>query len=95
MLVATTNQLHFSEQFSSTDAISLDIANVLEILACSRLSDSGEGAKEWERCESFLNSADLISEPGTGYRNSVIPSCLWRNDRGIWAQQKRRNIMNK
>ena len=40
---------------STIDAISMDIANVLEILACSRLSDSGEGAKEWGRRESAFS----------------------------------------
>ena len=61
MLVATTSQLHFSEQFSSIDAISLLITNVLEILACSRLSDSGEGAKEWERCVSAFSIRRISS----------------------------------
>ena len=43
--MSTTSQLHLSEQFSSIDAISVDIANVLEMLAYSRLSDSGEDAR--------------------------------------------------
>ena len=43
-------------------------------VACSRLSDSGENAKEKKQAKSlfsclcFFNSADpTISEPGTGY----------------------------
>ena len=52
------------------------------VLACSRLSDSGEDVKEKARrpqfppvlfsCLRFLNTADpTVSEPGTGY-NSFI-----------------------
>ena len=49
------------------------------IVACSRLSDSGEDAKEKGAreklfsCLCFLNSADpTISDPGTGYQNSAL-----------------------
>ena len=57
---------------------------VAKCIACSRLSDSGEDAKEWgrrergryaKRCSRFLSAADpTISEPGQAVRPLALYS---------------------
>ena len=60
------------------------------LLACSRLSDSGEDTKSWRgvlfSSSRFLNSAGpTISEPGTGYGIAAILSFVEHTGQGIFV----------
>ena len=60
-------------------------------LACSRLSDSGEGAKEWERRES-LGRAKMGAGAGKSFLPFffvfALPQFRWPDYLGAWNRLK-------